>query len=587
MKYLCLVILWMYIFPPVHGQTGDQKIQLILHQKIPMRDSIHLSAKILKPADRQKHPAIFTMTPYSADGFQETGSYLAQNGYVFLIADVRGRGNSAGEFFPFDHDGQDGYDLCQWIARQPWCNGQVGMMGGSYLGTIQWLIAKEFPPALKSIAPTAAAAPGIDFPMFNNIFSTYDMQWLAFVSGKTKNAELFNDQDFWNQVYLNYYINYIPFVRLDSLAGVQNDMFQKWISHYEFDDYWQSFYPTPEAYKKFDIPILTITGHYDADQPGAMYYYREYMKNTSPEAQKKHFLIIGPWSHGGTRNPKAELRGIKFDQNAIIDMKKLHLDWFDWTLKGKQQPEILQDQVYYYVMGTNQWQYGSDYFKLARDTVNLYLSSQLGASDVFQSGQLVSQPFSQQNPDTLIYDPLDTSPAINYGKNSETPYTDQGYAFEPGKLFYHTAPLADSMVVTGQVKATLFLAMNVPDTDFKLSLYEITQDGTSIYLTNDILRARYRQSLSQAEPVPANKVVKYVFDDFMLSSRTFQKGSRLRLVVECINSPDYQKNYNSGGNINLSGKKEAHTAIIQLYHDQNYPSKLQLPLDDISPKVLD
>jgi len=128
--------------------------------KIPMRDGIHLNATIYRPKSDQPVPVIFTLTPYIADSYHPKAAYFAQHGYVFALVDCRGRGNSEGVFEPFFQEASDGHDLVEWLAKQPWCDGQVTMWGGSYAGFNQWMTLKEFPPHLKTIVPAASAHTG-------------------------------------------------------------------------------------------------------------------------------------------------------------------------------------------------------------------------------------------------------------------------------------------------------------------------------------------------------------------------------------------------------------------------------------------
>src|SRR5215216_6398224 len=157
--------------------------------KIPMRDKVELNATLYLPktpdGSTPKTPVIFTLTPYISDTYHARGAYFASHGYAFALVDVRGRGNSSGEFEPFVNDPRDGHDLVEWFAKQPYCDGKVVMWGGSYAGFDQWATAKEFPPHLATIVPAAAAHPGLDFPSANNIGLSYDVQWLTFTSGNT------------------------------------------------------------------------------------------------------------------------------------------------------------------------------------------------------------------------------------------------------------------------------------------------------------------------------------------------------------------------------------------------------------------
>src|SRR5437588_7138968 len=181
-------------------------VDLIWGVKIPMRDGLKLNATVFKPKNQTAPlPLIFTFTPYMSDSYEDRAVYFARNGYVFALVDVRGRGNSEGRFEPFANEGRDGHDVVEWLARQPWCNGKVGMWGGSYAGFDQWSTLKEFPPHLATIVPAAAAHPGVDFPFQFNIFTPYDMQWLSFTSGVTGNENLFGSAPFWDAKAREYY----------------------------------------------------------------------------------------------------------------------------------------------------------------------------------------------------------------------------------------------------------------------------------------------------------------------------------------------------------------------------------------------
>ena len=186
----------------------EKNVDFIWGVKIPMRDGIHLNATIYKPKSDQPVPAIFTLTPYIADSYHPRAAYFAQHGYVFALVDCRGRGNSEGIFEPFIQDSNDGHDVVEWLAEQPWCDGQVTMWGGSYAGFNQWMTLKEFPAHLKTIVPAAAAHAGVDFPFFKNIFYSYDLQWLTLTSGLTGNMTLFQQhpRQLWRR---NRYFNRI------------------------------------------------------------------------------------------------------------------------------------------------------------------------------------------------------------------------------------------------------------------------------------------------------------------------------------------------------------------------------------------
>src|SRR6266852_5162939 len=424
--------------------------------KIPARDGVKLNATVFTPHDQKGPlPVIFTFTPYIGDSYTDRAVYFAKHGYVYALVDVRGRGNSGGEFEPFVNEGKDGYDVVEWLAKQPYCNGKVTMWGGSYAGFDQWTVLKEFPPHLATIVPAAAAHPGVDFPFQYNIFGPYDMQWLTFTSGATGNSSLFGNSGFWAAKSREMYMAHSAFQDYDKLVGNPSAVFQKWVKHPTADAYYDAMVPSPEQYKRMNVPILTITGDYDGDQPGA---------------------------------------------SAAMD---------SWA-----------------------------------------------------------------------YDPLDTRPGSAESEDDGNSLTSQRAVlnlFGEG-VVYHTEPFREAIEIAGFPKLTVWLKMDVPDTDLEADLYEILPDGGSVALTSASMRARYRESLREAKPVAAGKIEKYVFDNFTFFGRRIAKGSRLRLVVRSINSTGSEKNYNSGGVVAAETGKDAKTAHITLLHDAEHPGVLELPV---------
>src|SRR5204863_6576340 len=227
--------------------------------KIPMRDKVELNATLYFPktpdGSMPKTPVVFTLTPYISDTYHPRGSYFASHGYVFALVDVRGRGNSAGDFEPFAQEPKDGHDVVEWLAQQPFCNGKVAMWGGSYAGFDQWATAKEFPPHLATIVPVASAHPGYDYPSLNNIGYSYDMQWFTHTSGKTPQNNLFGDSKFWRTKFLDAYKNHVAFSTLDSFVGNPSQNFQRILKHPTPDAYYDAMTPSIEQFKKITLPI--------------------------------------------------------------------------------------------------------------------------------------------------------------------------------------------------------------------------------------------------------------------------------------------------------------------------------------------
>ena len=561
--------------------------------KIPMRDKVELNATLYFPktasGSSAKTPVIFTLTPYISDSYHARAAYFASRGYTFALVDVRGRGNSGGEFEPFAQEPRDGHDVVEWLAQQPFCDGKVAMWGGSYAGFDQWAAAKEFPPHLSTIVPAAAAHPPLDYPSYLNVGETYDMQWYTFTSGKAGQANLFGDSKFWRGKFLEAYKKHIAFKDLDSFVGNPSVNFQRILKHPTSDSYYDAMVPTVDQYKKMTLPILTITGQYDGDELGAMTFYRDHIANASPAARAKHFLIIGPWDHAGTRTPTDEVGGVKFGPGAIVDLNDLHRQWYDWTMKNGTKPEFLKNQVAYYVIaagnsGANgEWKYADNYAALIANPRTFYFDSKDGdANGVYRSGSLTDkQP--KEGADQYVYDPLDTSRGENVEgiePNDKTGGLEQRLPLSIGQdgLIYHSEPLQAETPLIGCPKVSLWVSIDTPDTDIEVDLYEIQPDGTSIGLWSDVRRLRYRESLREAKLVKPGEIVKCDFDPGLFVGRKLMKGSRLRLVVTSVNSIFWQKNYNSGGAVADETAKDAKTCHVKIHHDAAHASAIYLPL---------
>ncbi|MGH8083499.1 MAG: CocE/NonD family hydrolase, partial [Lysobacter sp.] len=458
--------------------------------KIPLRDGIKLNATEYSPRDRKAPlPCIFALTPYIGQRNHDRAMYFASHGYVYYAVDVRGRGNSEGEFTPMLQEAKDGHDVAEWLAQQKACNGKVAMSGGSYVGYTQWATAKELPPHLATMIPTASVGPGVDFPILNNVPYTYNVQWLTFVSGRATQDRVFMDGAFWAAQYQRWYEAHAPYQELDTYIGNPLPSFHTWLEHPHQDAYWDSHRPNAGQYAKMSLPILSITGHYDDDQPGAMSYYKEHMRYGNARAKAAHYLIVGPWDHPGTGYPQLEMGGLKFDPASVLDMNALHTAWYDWTLKQGKKPEFLKDKVAFYVVGEEAWRYAPSLEAATASTQAWYLDSRDGrANDVFDSGRLQPGP-GTGGADRYVYDPLDTSP-LDYENRPETfapTYnfiTDQrATMMSSGKhLVYHGAALDRDTDIAGFFKLSAYIALDQPDTDFAAKIYEVKADGSTVFL---------------------------------------------------------------------------------------------------------
>lgn len=285
--------------------------------------------------NKNKNPesTIIINTIYADEDDINDAKVKASYGYNCVYIYTRGKHLSTDKIEPFEHEQEDINAVIDWIVKQPWSNGKIGMIGGSYLGFSQWAATKKLHPALKTIIPQASVGIGfMDFPMNNNVFGSYSLRWLNYVTNnKTTDAENFRNEEKWNSVYKEWYISGLPFNKLDSISGNTNEIFQRWLQHPRYDQYWKNMIPYKEEFSKINIPILSITGYYDSDQLGALYYFRNHFKYNK---KANHYLIIGPYDHSGAQGYiKKELLGYKIDPIAEIDLNEISMQWFDYILK--------------------------------------------------------------------------------------------------------------------------------------------------------------------------------------------------------------------------------------------------------------
>jgi uncharacterized protein len=574
---------------PEHGATRELRPDV----RIPMRDGVKLAASIYLPktgkaGNNGRTPVIVTLTPYLRHTWEPWASYFASHGYGFASIDVRGRGDSDGEFEPYVHEARDGYDAVEWLARQPFCDGNVGMWGGSYAGFNQWAVAREFPPHLCTIIPVAAAHPGVDVPFYNNIGQPYLIEWLASISGNPLHEEAADDQAFWKEKFLSAYRKHIPFNSLDSFVGLALPSFQRFICHPLRDSYYDSLTPTGDQYRRIRIPVLTITGQYDDEAFGALTYYRNYLAHADAEAAARNYLLIGPWDHPGTRTPTDEVGGVKFGPAALLDLKNLQLQWYDWTMKHGRKPGFLKERVCYYLLGpgntgsSGEWRYAGNLAAVGTQATTFYLDSKNGdANGVSHSGRL-SETRPQKGSERFAYDPMD----IQRGESIDGTDREKGELIDPryaliiglDGLVFQTAPFAEKSELAGCPSLRLWLAIDTPDTDLEAYLYEIQPNGTSIRIWTHSCRLRYRESVRRSTLVKPGEIVACDLAPGLFVARRLMQGSRLRLVISCPNTIWAEKNYNSGGTVAEETAKDARTAHVQVFHDAEHTSALLIPL---------
>lgn len=560
--------------------------------KIPVQDGTHLGADLFLPPTPGRYPVVVAITPYGRHGGYNLGRRLAHAGFAALLVDARGRGDSDGTFDMWDSGNSDPEDVVAWASNASFSDGQVAMWGSSYSGTNQWRAAYRQADGLRTIAPGAADYPGISFPMKGDIGYPYSARWAAYVSGKNSNGGLFADSAYWDAVYRDQLEAGLPFSAIDELSGFDTELFDIWANNPPEGSYWASVRPTPTELANVRIPILTTTGLYDGAQPGALKFYKDHIASASEQAADQHFLVIGPYDHAGVVFPKDNVGGLSVPESGGIDPIDLHIQWYDWVMRGAAPPAFLKDRVAYYVMGdgANNWRYASSLDTLPSTPTSFFLSSPDESPISLQrAGQLSPSrndlPLSKVR---YISDPSDLSKAYlgNWFSGAFNRHNEDVAAIDGEGFIFETEPYSEPTELIGFPNLEAWISINTPDTDFQVRLYEVLPDQTVIYLTESRLRARYRDSdipalLNSLEPEL------YEFDSFGFLSRRIAKGSRLRLVISAPNSIHIQRNYNTAEPVAEQTIASAQPVIVEMTLGSEKGARLVLPLSEVKVPAKD
>lgn len=488
-------------------------------------------------------PAVLVWSIYADEmSNRATAKKYAAKGYVGIVANTRGKAGSPQVIAPFEHDADDAYDVIDWISKQAWCNKQIGMTGGSYLGFAQWAAVKRLHPALKTIMPQVAVGPGIDFPKHNNVYMAYMLPWIHLVTNdKQTDYADFGRQDHWEKTITTWYKQGRAFRALDSIEGRPNAIFQRWLQHPSFDAYWQKMTSTPTEFAKLNIPVLTTTGYYDEDQIGALHYYRHHMLR-NPAAQ--HYVVIGPYDHAGAQEvPKSSYAGYQFDSVAVaVNFDNLAVAWFDYVLKGKAKPALLKDKVNFAVMGTNTWRHASSLAGMSNSHIRYYFSGQQQQQDYLLSSMPSAGKVAMLQVD--LADRSDTAKTYRASLVDSTLDRSTAISF--------VIPVLDKpLTVSGAFAGKLVFSINKRDVDLKLSFFERRADGTylALHASDNIVRASYAADRSKRQLLTPNKKAVIELPNWYVVSKQLPPGSSLVVVVGVLKSKYWQINYGTGKDV--------------------------------------
>ncbi|HEX7159063.1 MAG TPA: CocE/NonD family hydrolase [Edaphobacter sp.] len=550
--------------PQPSSTNEDSAYQIWDDILIPMRDGGMVSAVVVKKrGSAARLPTLLTVDIYTDPASEiARAKEAADHGYVGMMADTRGKRLSPDPILPYEHEASDGYDVIDWIAKQPWSDGQVGMRGGSYSGFSAWAAAKKLHPALKTIAVSAAAIPGDGLPMANNIFLNANYGWAFYVSdNRLLDEQTYDDPERWRRMRLKWFASGAPYRNIDQIDGKPNPFLQRWLQHPAYDKYWQDMVPYKQDFAQIAIPVLTITGYYDDAQQSALDYTKEhYQFNRRAE----HYVVIGPYDHFGTHAAQkpAELRGYTIDTVAQFSTPELVYQWMDYVMRGGPKPALLKDRVDFEVMGANEWQHAPSLAQMTQRQIPFYFSSTM------EGGRHV---LTRKKGNGTVIETVDFADRSTWNNVHSYPGSIIETKLE-GKItemVYASEPFTKEQVISGAFSGELDITLNKKDADLGLTVFEQLPDGRLFHLAYWLGRASYAGHPEKRILLTPGKATRVPFFTSVVS-RLMVPGSRLVVLLDVDKNPFSQINYGTGEEVSEESIKDAGVPLTVRWHGNGF-----------------
>ena len=564
---------------------------MVVERDVPatMRDGTVLRADVYRPAEGGPHPVLLSRLPYDKSlpvsvGVMPDPLKATAAGYVFALQDTRGRFASDGEFEPFTHEADDGYDSVEWAAAQPWSNGEVGMIGGSYIGYTQWMAASTVPPHLRAIAPIVATSDLHDAWIGEGGAASlwFNISWLLAALGPDMVARHAPDDKAREDRLIeaiDHMAEHLPALpgKVDQALddAFVGDIYRRWLAHPDRDAFWRSLSPR-EAHPRIDVPAFNVAGWYDVFLGGSLENFCGMRTHGATAASREgQRLVVGPWRHAAPMlaDPGGDVMfGLK-SGGASLDLATLQLRFFDRWLKGIEPDPANDAPVRLFVMGTDQW----------RDEAEWPLARAVPTDYYFRAdgGLTTGRPEADEAPNTFTADPNDPVPTLG-GNLCCWQLVHPPGAFDQREIearddvvVYSTELLPEDVEVTGPLVAQVFVASTARDFDVTAKLVDVAPDGFARNVAEGIRRARYRHGTERPVELPPGEVAE-IEVDLMATSNVFLAGHRIRIEIAASNWPRFDRNPQTGGVI--AEATELCPARQTVFHDAARPSRIVLPV---------
>ncbi len=516
------------------------------HIMIPMRDGKRLSAYVFFPKGEGKFAAIFEQryADISSVGSRKAAAKFAEGGFVIALVNYRGTHESEGVYRGYRGlqwgELRDGYDVCEWLATQPWCTGKVGTYGGSQAGYAQNYLAVTQPPHLVAQYMTDTG-----LSLFHEGYR---------IGGATKPQRFIKGGTVAREIKDN------------------DDLLREWDAHPDYDNYWRDE-DASLHFDKMNLPCFTIGSWFDFMCQGSVASFNGRQSKGGPNSRGHQQLILGPWLHGGY--PKSNKIGdLVFPENAQFDVYAHMTKWFNHFLKGEDNGVEKEVSVRYYVMGAvgekdapgNVWREAQDWPPKAEST-SCFLKGD-GALDLSHSSIMSSHTSYASDPLHPMSLPFTGFP----GAKDARPFEEQSEV-----RTWTTESLSEPQEWTGEVTAEVWVSSTAKDTDFILRVSDVYPDGRSILLMDYPQRARYRDGFDRQHLLTPGEPAKLAWH-IGFTSIIFNAGHRIRVTIASTGAPFYEPNNQTGGPQTVDWMKTTVSAINTIWHDKTHPTRIIAPV---------
>jgi uncharacterized protein len=563
------------------GLVRDERVD------IQMRDGTLLAASVTRPSGKSPFPTVVCRTPYDRAKTPQPAvdERWACAGYAFLRQDVRGRFDSAGEFYPFRDDPNDGYDTIEWIAQQDWSDGKVGLWGFSHIGIVQYLTAPTRPPHLTAAIPLVAPVSVYHRWWYQGgaFRLGFNLAWVILLAQDNlrhfpkRMAQLMEDQEqVWETAEQMLNLDIKPLFRAwsfddyQSISGVfGNNWFKDFMEHPDYGPFWHA-YDFNRQHAEMETPMLHIGGWYDTFCQGTIDSYVGLKQNAKTKvAREAQRLIMGPWFHVSLG--QREVGELDFGEALLeVDPFETQKRWFDHWLRNIDNGVNGEPPIQIFVMGENVWR-SEEEWPLSRQQLTPYY--------MHSDGAMNREPPGDEHPLTFTYDPAD--PVITLGGCEWVNYPRGPFDQKPldGRqdiLRFLTEPLMQDIEVTGQIFAHVWASSTARDTDITAKLIDVYPDGKAYNICDGILRGRYRETVERQVLMEPNESYEFVIDMWS-TSNLFPRGHRIRVDISSSNFPRFDANPNTG-DMALGGPARTKKADNTIYFDRERSTHIVLPI---------